>query len=651
MIKPFFMNKVIDFTWIDKYLSNNILMGFYISKENIPCNSIIEINLIDYNCDENTSNLIYTHSSEIDIPSCFKLFYSHSAIITEKINRVVIIVKGNVSTDFLNNNNLNIYVDDLNIDIRPADKLVIDSINNNVVYGNPDRGGISLGNNNKLYNIQYIQTTKMDVVNLNVSTLKVDNIYSEYINNFIKLIDKSMFINIPNDNLINENNSDILTNTISLNELLFNNSINVDLENDISLNDYIEDTLDSDKLFNFVFDNIKFLIDDNMNIYLKYNNMVDRDIDVETINHPILKLLYKKKSINAVNVIYLLLYVCSLTLKKDESNFNLELPVVNTLDPSTLTHESVTLCGEIKNVSDIKIIDHGFVIGNAPFPNIDNSLINPPISLGYVNTPTIFEYIIPSSFILPHPIYWVRTYIKVKHPSTGIESVIYGSHRIFKFPSETYLELITHHPINITDTSITLYGEVFKSSSHSVSNHGFIIKANDPPTLSNYDKIIDLNALVNVKGKVFYSNITGLTPNTTYYARSYWTITKPDESFISSCGTHAICKTLQYIPPEIQLNYPTNITINLITVGGSIEGMERASISEHGVVASTTPNPTTSSTLKWLEGVPMTPNFSFNLTGLNSNTRYYIRAYIVYMRPGGSTYEVSYSNQFDCTTL
>ncbi len=86
----------------------------------------------------------------------------------------------------------------------------------------------------------------------------------------------------------------------------------------------------------------------------------------------------------------------------------------------------------------------------------------------------------------------------------------------------------------------------------------------------------------------------------------------------------------------------TNITSNSAQSGGNITDDGGAPITARGVCWSTAPNPTIASN-KTNNGSG-TGSFTSNLTGLNPNTTYYVRAYSI------SSEEVAYGNQFSFAT-
>lgn len=79
--------------------------------------------------------------------------------------------------------------------------------------------------------------------------------------------------------------------------------------------------------------------------------------------------------------------------------------------------------------------------------------------------------------------------------------------------------------------------------------------------------------------------------------------------------------------PTVTTTTPSNITTNSATCGGNVTSDGGATVTQRGICYNTSHNPTTSSSV-----VPSgsgTGSFTCNLTGLNPNTTYYVRAFAV----------------------
>jgi len=118
----------------------------------------------------------------------------------------------------------------------------------------------------------------------------------------------------------------------------------------------------------------------------------------------------------------------------------------------------------------------------------------------------------------------------------------------------------------------------------------------------------------------FISNISGLSPSTTYYVRAYATNTAG-----TSYGNERSFTTSPVQVPSVTTSAVTDVTLITAISGGSITDDNGAPIIEKGVCWNTAGNPTTSD-LYTTNGAG-SGSFSSNITGLTAGTAYYVRAY------------------------
>ena len=118
----------------------------------------------------------------------------------------------------------------------------------------------------------------------------------------------------------------------------------------------------------------------------------------------------------------------------------------------------------------------------------------------------------------------------------------------------------------------------------------------------------------------FESNLTGLTPNTLYYARAYAT-NKAGTAY----GNEVSFTTLPLVAPVITTVEVTGIGSSSAISGGNISSDGGAEITARGVCWATAANPTISDN-KTTNGTG-TGIFASNITGLVPGTAYHVRAY------------------------
>ena len=114
-----------------------------------------------------------------------------------------------------------------------------------------------------------------------------------------------------------------------------------------------------------------------------------------------------------------------------------------------------------------------------------------------------------------------------------------------------------------------------------------------------------------------------MQPNTKYYVRAYAINSKG--TAYGSQVTFTTNKTV--VLPTVTTSTITQIMQTSAVAGGNVTSDGNASVTERGVCISTVSNPTTSNT-KVKSGTG-TGSFTCNLTGLQPNTKYYVRAYAI----------------------
>ena len=170
----------------------------------------------------------------------------------------------------------------------------------------------------------------------------------------------------------------------------------------------------------------------------------------------------------------------------------------------------------------------------------------------------------------------------------------------------------------ITQTSAYCGGIVTSMSNDPVTARGICWGINPQPTISG----THTNEGAGVGS--FTGLMSGLTPNTTYYARAYAT---------NSLGT-AYGQQVTFTPndvtavaelPSVITSPVTNIIQNHATCGGMVTADGGAPVTERGVCWSTSANPSVTGTHS-SDGSGL-GEFTSNIAGLTVNTTYYVRAY------------------------
>jgi len=206
--------------------------------------------------------------------------------------------------------------------------------------------------------------------------------------------------------------------------------------------------------------------------------------------------------------------------------------------------------------------------------------------------------------------YYVRSY------ATNSCTTSYGNEVNF-ITSSCNPAVSTNTISNITSNSASSGGFNLSDGGVSITSKGVVWSTSPNPTTSLATKTNNGSG-----ASSFTSQITGLSINTRYYVRSYAT---------NSCTTsygNEVNFTTSSCNPVVSTNTISNITSNSASSGGFNLSDGGVNITSKGVVWSTSPNPTTFLSTKTNEGSG-SGSFTSQISGLSSNTTYYVRAYVV----------------------
>jgi C1A family cysteine protease len=176
------------------------------------------------------------------------------------------------------------------------------------------------------------------------------------------------------------------------------------------------------------------------------------------------------------------------------------------------------------------------------------------------------------------------------------------------------VNVTTTTPYNISSSGFTSGGTVI-TDGIAVTEKGICWSTSPAPTVALSTKEISTTSNTS-----FSFNISNLSSSTKYYVRAFANVNNQ-----IYYGNEVSTTTGQNVTtPIVSTGTVSNITQNSATVAGDVTNSGGAIVTERGICySSTNPNPTT----------PLgssgngTGNFSCNLTGLNANTTYYVRAY------------------------
>ncbi len=203
--------------------------------------------------------------------------------------------------------------------------------------------------------------------------------------------------------------------------------------------------------------------------------------------------------------------------------------------------------------------------------------------------------------------YYVRAY------AINSAGESYGEVKNFK-TLDGIPEITTDSIGNVTATSATLYGNIIDNDGLSILEKGFCWNTTSSPTIESNKLDVAGNDL-----GTFRANLSNLELNTSYYVRAY---------IINEVDTYygdEISFTTRNGLPILTTNTISNITAISAVGGGSITDDGGFAVTSRGICWSISPNPTTEDS-KTIDG-PGLGDFTNNLTSLDVNTNYYVRAY------------------------
>ena len=270
---------------------------------------------------------------------------------------------------------------------------------------------------------------------------------------------------------------------------------------------------------------------------------------------------------------------------------------------SGITAISATCGGNILSDGGSPITARGVVWNTSPGPTVETS----PKSINGVGTGPYSSALTP---LITNTTYYVRAY------ATNSSGTAYGNEISFK-TSNNLPTVITSSAINITSTSANLGGEVISDGGSPVTQRGIVMaKVPGPTTTSNWGLYQYGSGI-----STFSGAIASLTPGVTYYVRAY---------AINANGTvygDEIFFTTLPISATVTTSSAQSIGSNTVILGGNVTNEGGASVTEKGVVWSTSSMPTTSNNKQNMgTGAGL---FSNTITGLRGLTTYYVRAYAI----------------------
>ncbi|MBR5725488.1 MAG: hypothetical protein IKX56_02005 [Muribaculaceae bacterium] len=298
------------------------------------------------------------------------------------------------------------------------------------------------------------------------------------------------------------------------------------------------------------------------------------------------------------------------------------IPTLTTDSIMDITGTTATCGGNITDNGGLNVTARGVCWSTSPNPTVsDSHTTNGTGSGTFTSSITGLEV---------STTYYVRAYA-ITNAGTA-----YGNEMSFT-TRDGIPTLTTTDITNITGKSARSGGNITDNCGLNVTARGVCWSTSPNPTVS------DSHTTNGIGTGTFISSITGLNVSTTYYVRAYAT---------TSAGTaygNEVSFTTRDGIPTLTTEAILNITGNSARSGGSITDDGGLDITARGVCWSTSPNPAVS------EGHTTngsgTGTFTSNITGLEVNTTYYVRAYAITNAGTGYGDEVSFTTRNGIPTL
>ena len=300
------------------------------------------------------------------------------------------------------------------------------------------------------------------------------------------------------------------------------------------------------------------------------------------------------------------------------------LPVLTTSAVTGITESSASCGGEVTDDGGDAVSARGVVWGTTENPTTETNIDSTNDGSG---TGTFISEI---TGLDPATTYYVRAY------ATNSVGTAYGDQVSFEtnpLPPDTEPIVTTAEINNITQNSAIGGGEVTDDGGDAVTSRGVVWGSAENPTTE-----INIGSTNEGSGTgTFTSEITGLDPATTYYVRAY---------AVNSIGT-AYGNEVEFTTitlPTVSTEAVINIDNQSANSGGNISDNGGDPVIKRGICWHTSSDPTTESNTGFTNDGEGTGIFSSSMTGLEPNTKYYVRAYAT------NSAGTAYGNQLEFTT-
>ena len=279
----------------------------------------------------------------------------------------------------------------------------------------------------------------------------------------------------------------------------------------------------------------------------------------------------------------------------------LSKPTVITDSVGDITKTTAVCVGNVTDEGDAPVTARGFCWGTSLNPTLDDSHTVEGSGAGSF-TSSLTDLTMGTR-------YYVRAY------ATSSVGTSYGSNLSFTTLLLGMPIVYTRAVYDITINTAQCGGNVYAGYGNlPVTARGICWNTTGDPTLA------DSHTVDGSGTESFTSNLTNLTPGTTYYVRAYAT-----NSEGTAYGEQVTFTTQALSLPFVITQAASDVTVTSATLGGNVVSDGCSEVTARGICWGTSYNPTLADNYT-LDGTG-TGEFTTTLTGLNEGTNYYYRAY------------------------
>ena len=286
----------------------------------------------------------------------------------------------------------------------------------------------------------------------------------------------------------------------------------------------------------------------------------------------------------------------------DEVSFStlaVSVPGVTTSVVTNIGRTSASCGGSVNSDGGADVTERGVCWGTSHNPTISGQHIPSGSGLG--------DFTCSITGLSVNTTYYVRAYAK------NSKGTAYGEERSFATLDYDLPEVTTAEISEIGQTTAKGGGNVTSSGGTDVTERGICWGSSHNPTIHNH-KVPAGQGLGS-----FTCNWSGMNVHAKYYVRAYATNSRG-----TAYGNEVSFTTLAD-RPTVSTGRVTNVTATTATGSGNVISDGGAPVSERGICWGTGHNPTVSGSHH--SNGTGTGNYPVDMTGLASNTTYYVRAY------------------------